>query len=188
MAKISDLKRGSIVLVEETPHVVEDLVIQTPSARGGASIYKIRFRSLTTKQKRDKTFKGEDVLPAVAFDRREVQYLYHQGDTYEFMDLADYSQFGLSAEDIADEVPYLVEDMEDIRALVADGKILGIELPPVVEMPVEQCDPSIRGASATARTKPATLPTGLVVQVPEYLSQGQVIRVDTRTGKFLSRA
>lgn len=188
MPKASELKRGSIVALSGTPHVVEDLSIQTPSARGGASLYKLRFRNLVTKQKEDRTFKGDEMLADAPFEKREVQFSYAQQGQYSFMDLEDYNEFTLSAEAIEDQVPYLTPDLESITALISEGRVLAIELPPVVELPVTECGPSMKGASATARTKPATLSTGLVVQVPEYLAAGEVIRVDTRTGKFLSRA
>ena len=188
MSKASEIKRGSIVELNGSPHIVEDLQVQSPSARGGSSFYKVRFRDLTTKQKVDKQYRGNDTLSDIDFERREVQFLYTQGDSYEFMDLEDYSQFSMNAADIKDCIPCLVEDMEGIRALISDGRILGIELPPTVEMSITDCGPSMKGASATARTKPATLSTGLIVQVPEYLAPGEVIRVDTRTSKFIGRA
>jgi elongation factor P len=188
MTRISELERGSVVAISDTPHVVEELQVQTPSARGGASLYKIRFRNLVSRQKLDKTFKGDDTLPAIDVDHREVQFLYRDKDSFTFMDLGDYAQFTLFPDDIGDQAIYLVEDMEGIRILIVNERVVAIELPPVVELEISECDPSMRGASATARTKPATLSTGLVVQVPEYISRGEVIRVDTRTGKFLSRA
>ncbi len=170
------------------PHVLEDLQVQTPSARGGASLYKLRFRNLVTKQKADRTCKGEDDFVGVELQRRDVQYSYGQADAYVFMDLEDYSEFSLNESDLEVERQYLVEGLEGIRALVSEGQVLAIELPDVVELDVVECEPSIRGATAAARTKPATLSTGLVVQVPEYLEQGETVKVDTRTGKFLSRA
>mgnify|MGYP006289766895 CR=1 FL=1 len=188
MPKASDLKRGSIVELNGAPHVVEDLQIQTPSARGGASLYKLRFRDLVSRSKEDRTLKGDDMLGDVDVEKREVQFSYVQQDRYTFMDLTDYNEYTLAADDLGDQAAYLGEDMEGITALVSEGRLLAIELPPVVALPIAQCDPSIRGASATARTKPATLSTGLVVQVPEYLEPDETIRVDTRTGKFLSRA
>jgi elongation factor P len=168
--------------------IVEDLQIQTPSARGGASLFKFRFRNLLTKQKTDKTFKGDDSLQDVDFSKREVQFSYAHQDSYVFTDLQDYSEITLSAEHLGEQTLYLTEDLEGILVLLSEGRALAIQLPPVVDIQVAECDPSIRGASATARTKPAKLTTGLVVQVPEYLAPGEVIRVDTRTGKFVSRA
>lgn len=188
MLRASELKRGSIVSIDTVPHVVEQFTVQTPSARGGASLYKIRFRDLVSKRKVDKVFKGDDALQDVDVTKREVQFSYAEPGSYVFMDLEDYSEFRLSSEDIEEEAAYLHEGLEGIQALLSDGHVLTIELPPVVEMAIKECDPSIKGASATARTKPAKLVTGLIVQVPEYLSQGETIRVDTRTGKFLSRA
>jgi elongation factor P len=188
MPKACDVKRGDIVAINQAPHVVEQLDISTPSARGSSSLYRFRFRNLATKQKVDQTLKGDDMLGACDFERRDVQFSYVNGDQYVFMDLENYSEHVFNKEDLDGAELYLYEDLEGVRVLVGDGKLLGIELPPVAEIEVTETDPSIRGASATARTKPATLSTGLIVQVPEYLETGEVVRVDTRTGKFLSRA
>jgi elongation factor P len=188
VSKAAEWKRGAILELGGAPHVVEEIQVQTPSARGGASLYKVRFRNLTNRQKADRVFKGDDALPDVDFERREVQFLYAQQGVCTFMDLADFSQFEIARADMEDAAAYLVDGMEGITALVADGRIVGIEPPPVVELPIRDCDPPLRGASVTGRTKPATLSTGLVVQVPEYLERGTVVRVDTREGKFLSRA
>lgn len=188
MIKASDLNKNSIININDIPHAVDSISVQTPSARGGATLYKVRFRNVQTKQKVDQTLKGDDALQEANFETREVQYLYQSGDRYAFMDLTDYSQFELVKEDIEDALPYLVDDMEGITALMSDGKVLGIRMPDVVELKVAECDPSIKGASATSRTKPATLSTGLIVQVPEYVSPDEVLRIDTRSGDFLSRA
>jgi len=188
MIRACDLTRSSVVDIDGTPHRVETITVQSPSARGGATLYKVRFRNVVTKNKVDKTFKGDDALKNADLEFREIQYLYKNGDQHTFLDLGDYSQFDLTQSDIEEQVPFLIEDMEGIKALMSDGRIIGIELPDVVEMEIVECEPSIRGATATARTKPATLVTGLTVQVPEYMSQGEIIRVDTRTGAFLSRA
>lgn len=188
MAKVCDLKRGSLVKINGSPHVVEDLHVQTPSARGGASLYKIRFRNLVTRTKEDGSFKGDDQLPDAECDRREVQFSYAHGDAYTFMDLSDYSEFSLSADELGDLRLYLSDGLEGIHALVSEGRVLTIQLPDVVELEIAECGPAMKGASVTARGKPATMSTGLVVQIPEYLAQGEVIRVDTRIGKFLSRA
>jgi elongation factor P len=188
MTKASDLKRGNIVNLNGAPCILEAVMIQTPSARGGASIYKLRFRNVVTKQKEDRSCKGDEAFEGVAFEKREVQFSYAQGDTFTFMDLEDYNEFVLNAEDIEHERQFLVEDMEGIIALISDGRVLAIEVPDVVELEISETGPSIKGASATSRTKPATLSTGFIVQVPEYLSTGETVRIDTSTGKFLSRA
>lgn len=188
MPKASDIKRGMMVSLNGQPHVVEDLKVQTPAARGGTSLYKIRFRNIVSKQKEDRTLKGDDDLPSADVQRREVQFSYSQDGAYMFMDLEDYSEFALSESDLQREKQFLTEGLEGITALLSEGRILSIELPDVVELEVVESEPSARGATAAARTKPATLSTGLVVQVPEYLDCNEVVRVDTRTAKFLSRA
>lgn len=186
--KASDLTKNSIVSLHGQPHAVVAINIHTPTARGGGSIYKVRFRNVTTGQKSDQTFRSDDSLEEVDFSRREVQYLYKDGDSYTFMDLEDYSQFEMKKGEIEDCIPYLLEDMEGIQALLSDGRILGLVMPEQMEMEIIETDPSIKGASATARTKPATLTTGLIVQVPEYIAQGERIKIDTRTNTFMSRA
>jgi len=185
--KASDLSKSSIVNLNGTPHTVASISVQTPSARGGSSLYKIRFRNPQTGSKVDQTFKGDDQLEEVDLYRREVQYLYKNDDNYTFMDLETYDQFDLKEGDIDSAIPYLLEDMEGIIALISEERVLGIVMPDTVEMEITETDPSIKGASATARTKPATLSTGLTVQVPEYISQGEVIKIDTRTNSFVSR-
>lgn len=188
MIKACDLKRGSFVIMNHVPHVLESLKVSKPSARGSASLYRCRFRDLVSKQKVDQTFKGEDALEDADFDKKEVQFLYCNGDEYTFMDLETYEQFTLLRADIEDEIRYLAEDMEGITALCSEGRILTIEMPGTVVLEVVETGPSLKGASATARTKPATLSTGLVVQVPEYMSAGEHVKVDTLTGKYLARA
>ena len=188
MVKACELKRGHVVQMGDAPHIVEDIQVQTPSARGGATLYKMRFRNVRTKQKVDKSFRGDDALQEADFVRREVQFLYSDPSGYTFMDLEDYSQFTLSDSDAEDARPYLVDGMEGITALVSAGRAIAVELPPVVELEITETGPAVKGASATARTKPATLVTGLTVQVPEYMESNTVIRVDTRSGAFLSRA
>ncbi len=188
MPKACEIKRNAIVTLDGAPCILEDLHVQSPSARGGASLYKCRFRNLATKQKVDKTFKGDDMIEAAQFERRDVQYLYLQGESYVFMDLETYEQFELHQSVLNYERDYLVEDMEGILAMIYEENVIGIELPPAVELDIVECDPSIKGASATARTKPATLSTGLVIQVPEHISNGETVRVDTRDARFLGRA
>ncbi len=188
MPKACDLKRGDIVAIETVPHIVEELKISTPSARGASSLYHFRLRNLRSKAKLDRTCKGDDQFTACHFERKPIQFSYAQNDEITFMDLNDFSEITFRQEDIQNEWLYITEDLEGVVALFSDGKALGLELPPVAELKVVKCDPSIRGASATARTKPATVSTGLQVQVPEYLSSGEIIRVDTRSGQFLGRA
>lgn len=188
MIKACELTRSSVVEIDGVPHRVETITVQSPSARGGATLYKVRFRNIKTRNKVDMSLKGEDPFREADFETREVQFLFRDLSTFTFMDVEDFSQFELQEADVAEVANYLVENMEGIKALVTDGKVLCLNLPDTVALEIVECDPSIRGASATARTKPAKLSTGLIVQVPEYISQGEIIRVDTRTDSFIARA
>lgn len=181
-------KNGSVIDIQGAPHMVEAVDKHTPSARGAATLYKVRARNLLTGVKTDLSCKGEDSFPEPDFQLREVQYLYQDGDTYVFMDLENYEQYGLHQDALADQTAFLVTDMEGIYAMLLRGDIVGIRLPDVVEMRLVECDPGVRGNSATARTKPATTETGHIVQVPEYMENGERVRVDTRDGRFLGRA
>ncbi len=114
--------------------------------------------------------------------------MYVDGTDMHLLDQADYNQYSLSLEDVEDERQYITEELEGLMALIYNDECVGVQLPVAVELTVTQCDPAVKGDSATKRTKPATLETGLIVQVPDYLTQGERIKVDTRTGEFLSRA
>ena len=188
MQKACDLKRGSLVGIRGLPHVLENLSVSTPSARGAASVYHFRFRNLVTKAKQDVSCKGDEPFEDIDFERRSVQYLYKEGDLHTFMDTEDFSQFTIPQDMIEEQLNYLVEDMEGIFALISDGKVLTVEVPQKVVLTIASCDPVMKGATVTARTKPATCQTGLVVQVPEYMESGETIIVDTATGSYLSRA
>ncbi len=183
-----EIKPGAIVTYEDAPCLIEAVSVQTPSARGAATLYKYRARNLITKQKVDFTLKGTDSLELADFRRRNVKLMYSDAQAYHFLDQENYEQYSLSREAIAGEIPYLTEELEGVQVLLYNDQAVGIQLPVAVELTVAHCEPGVRGNSATGRTKPATLETGLVVQVPEYLNQGERIKVDTRTGHFLSRA
>jgi elongation factor P len=168
--------------------MVESINVQSPSARGAATFYKYRARNLISKQKVDITLRGGESLDEADFRKRNVKFMYADATHLHFLDQEDYNQYSLAKEDLVEESKFLTEDLEGIQALIYNDECVGIQLPVVVVLKVVQCDPGIKGASATARTKPATLETGLVVQVPEYLSQEEMVKVDTRTSEYLSRA
>ncbi|MEX0977380.1 MAG: elongation factor P [Pirellulales bacterium] len=183
-----DIKNGMVVNYNQAPCVIETISVNSPSARGAATIYKYRARNLVTKQKIDIVLRGGESLDEADFQRRPVKFMYADATHMHFLDLQDYNQYPLPLDDIAGEAPYLTEALEGVQAMIYNDECVGLQLPVVVELKVVECDPGVRGNSATSRTKPAKLETGLVVQVPEYLSQGEVVKVDTRTGAFLSRA
>jgi elongation factor P len=183
-----EIKPGEVVVYEGEPVVIESLHVQTPSARGAATLYKFRGRYAVTRQKIDITLKGTDSLDVADFERRDVQVMFTDTTHLHLMDTENYNQYELALDDVQEQLPYMADGLEGVRALVYNDECVGIDVPPTVEMEITQCDPSVKGNSATSRTKPATLQTGLVVHVPEYIKQGEKVKVDTRTGQFLSRA
>ncbi|OQX47222.1 MAG: elongation factor P-like protein YeiP, partial [Candidatus Sedimenticola endophacoides] len=175
MPKASELKRGMIVEIDGDPHIVKRLEAKSPSSRGASTLYKVRFTNLRSGQKLDESYKGDDLLKNADCQRVEVQYSYLDGDTYVFMNMEDFSQYGLNREELDEQAGYITDGLEGIVALLMDGRILGIELPQSVDLAIIETAPGIKGATATGRTKPATLSTGIEVQVPEYLEPGEVI-------------
>ena len=183
-----EIKPGTVVNYNDAPHIIESMQVQSPSARGSATLYKFRARNLVTKQKTDITLKGTDGLDDADFHRREVTFMYADTEAAHFLDSVDYNQYAIPRDEMATESQYITEALQGMLALIYNGQCVGIQLPTAVDLKITQCDPAIKGNSATSRTKPATLETGLIVHVPEYLKEGETIRVDTRSGDFLARA
>ena len=188
MAKASDLKRGMVVEINGVPHVVKQFDAKSPSSRGASTLYKIRFTNLRTGQKLDESLIGDDFFKDTDLVRAKVQFSYIDGDSYIFMNMEDYSQYSLSREVLDDQINYLTEGLEGIIALLVDDEVFGIELPSSVVLEIIETAPSIKGATASGRTKTARLVTGFEVQVPEYLETNELIKVNTDSGKFMSRA
>jgi elongation factor P len=186
--KANELKQGSAIEINGEPYVVKKIDVRNPTSRGATTLYKIRFAHMTTKQKLDETFKSDDMLKTADCSRAAVQYSYQDGDNYVFMNSETYEQYTLSAEDIEEQIPYLSEGLEGLVMLLMDDNALGIELPATVNLQIVETPPAMKSASATNRTKTAKLTTGLEVQVPEYIESGELIKINTDTGKFMSRA
>jgi elongation factor P len=188
MPKASEIKRGDVVEIEGVPHVLKHLETKSPSSRGAVTLYKFRFKNLLTGLKKEVSSKGEEQFGLIDCQRVSVQFSYVDGDEYHFMDLADYTQYSLNRPDLEDQLGYLKEGLDDITALIINSQIAAIEVPQVVTLLITETAPGLKGASASSRTKPAMLETGLVVQVPEYISNGELVKVNTTNAKFMSRA
>ena len=176
------------IRVDSQTILIKQVTLQSPSSRSGNTLYKTRGQNVITRQKFERSYKSDEAVEPVEFSRRPVQLLFRDADGCTFMDNESYEQFVLPIQMIEDDLLYISDGLEGIQGLVADDVVIGIEIPPTVVLEVVECAPGIKGASASARTKPATLVTGLVVQVPEYLEQGDSIKVNTETGGFMSRA
>ncbi len=186
--KASELKKGVVVSIDRERYIVKEVQVKSPSSRGANTLYKVRYNNVVSKQKFEQTYKGDDDIQMVDLARRSVQLIFREAESCTFMDSEDFSQYTVDNTLLEDELLYLVDGTEGVCALISEGELLGIELPASVALEIVECSPGIKGASASARTKPATLTTGLVVQVPEYLSQGEIIKVNTSNAKFMSRA
>lgn len=188
MPKASELKSGMVVLYKDAPYIVRKVQAHNPTARGAATLYKARLNHAVSGQKMDAAFKGDDLLPDVDYQRRAVQFLFRDGDGCTFMDKEDYTQHVLSDEQLENVLPYLSEDLDGMFAVIIEDVCASIMLPAAVDLPIAETAPAMKSASATSRTKPAVLSTGLEIQVPEYLGEGETVRVSTEDGSFLGRA
>ncbi len=182
-----DFKKRMVVEIDGAPHMIEHIQVQTPSARGAATLYKIKARNLKTRSRVEKAYRGTDSLAESSFERRPIQFLYRDPDGFHFMDSADFNQFSIPAEDLEDQAPFMTENMADVESLVVNDEVIGIEIPDTVELPITETAPGVRGNSATGRTKPATLETGHEIQVPLFINQGEKVKVDTRDSSYLGR-
>lgn len=188
MLTTADLKRGLVIQIDNAPCLVMDVTTQSPSARGGNTLVKTRYRNLLTGQVLEKVYKGGDKVDEADFERRKGQFLYASGDDQGvFMDLVSFDQYDLGGEMYEVAKGYLLEGM-DVQLGVFQGQVVGIDLPLTVELVVVETAPALKNATATAQTKEAVLETGLRLQVPPYLESGEKIKVDTREGRFISRA
>jgi len=147
----------------------------------------VRMRNIRTLMLADEKFRAEEDIERAVLDEREMQYLYHDGDHYYFMDTSNFEQIHISSEALGDSVDYLIPDAL-IKVEFYDIEPVGIELPPTVDLLVKETVPGIKGATASAQVKPATLETGLVISVPSFVNEGDKVRVSTETGEYQSRA
>lgn len=187
MILASDLKRGVVFQLDDAPCAVLDISFQSPTARGGNTLVKTKYRNLISGQTLTKTFKSGDKLDEADFARRKGQYLYAMSDDEGvFMDMESYEQFEISGDMFDDVKGYLTDGLE-LTLGVFNDMVVSIELPMTVELQVTETAPAIKNATATAQTKEAILETGMSIQVPGYLESDEKIKVDTRECRFISR-
>ncbi|RII25628.1 MAG: elongation factor P [Geobacter sp.] len=187
MLTTSDFKKGIVIQLDGAPCLLTDVTFQSPSARGANTMVKTRYRNLITGQVLDKTFRSGDKVDEADFERHKGQFLYADGARGVFMDLETYEQFEQDEDNFTDNAPYLLEGTEVVLGLF-EGRMVTIELPLTVELTVTDTAPAMKNATATAETKEAILETGLKIKVPPYLETGNKVKVDTRDGRFISRA
>jgi elongation factor P len=164
---------------------VVDRDLNTPG--NWRAILQLKLKNLKTGSIALNRVRPEDKVEQAYLDKRPMQYLYKEGDSYVFMDNETYDQVTLSAELVGEQILYLKEN-DGASVTFYEGRPLSIELPPTVELRVTETEPSVKGASAAAQYKPATLETGLKITVPPFIGNGELIQIDTRSGEYLSRA
>lgn len=185
MIPTSQFRNGLKVELDGEPFVIVEFQHVKPG-KGGAFV-RTRLKSLKSGLVQDRTFRSGEKLQRPDLEERKMQFLYQDDGQWHFMDTATYEQIFLTAGQLGDEKHYLQENVV-ISALFHKGQPMGVQLPIFVELTITKTDPGFRGDTATGATKPATLETGFVVQVPLFLNEGERVRIDTRTGEYNERA
>jgi elongation factor P len=179
------LRKGMLIKVGENLLRVLELQHVTPGNLRG--FVRVKLRNIRSGALADQKLRSEDEIERATLDQKSMQYLYRDGDVYHFMDTESYEQIALTDEVLGDAMNYTVAESV-IEMEFYGSEPVGIELPPTVDLKVVETTPAIKGATASAQLKPATLETGLVVQVPPFVNQGDRVRINTETGEYQSRA
>ncbi|MGE5507999.1 MAG: elongation factor P [Chitinophagales bacterium] len=185
MISTNDLRTGITVEIDNEVYSVVEFLHVKPGK--GSAFVRTKLKNVKTGAVLERTFRAGEKLPRAHVEYKEMQYLYNSGDEYSFMDANTYEQVTLPKETLGDAIKWLKEQMT-VGLQYYAGQVIGVEMPNFVELEVTETAPGFKGDTATGGSKPATLETGAVVQVPFFVNVGDVIRVDTRTGMYLSRA
>jgi elongation factor P len=179
----AEFKKGLRIVYDGQPYAIVDFQHVKPG-KGGAFV-RTKLKHMKAGKVIDNTFRAGEKVVLVDFEDKHMQFLYRD-DRYHFMDTESYDQVSLSADEVGDARDYLRENTE-VDVLYIDGSPITVELPNFVELAIAKTDPGVRGDTAQGGNKPATLETGAMVQVPLFLNEGDVVKVDTRTGEYLGR-
>jgi elongation factor P len=187
MPKASEIKKNAAIDYNGRVYIVKDIERSVPQGRAGGSLYRMRMYDLVTGAKVDETFKDSDMLNLADLSKRPAKFSYIDGDEYVFMDNEDYTLYNINKESIAEEILFIDESTEGMQVIIVEDNPVALDMPSTVDLVITETDPSLKGGSATARTKPAILSTGLTVQVPEHISTGDRIKINIEERKFMSR-
>lgn len=180
----SDLRKGLKIEIEGEPHLVVDFEFSKPGK--GQALYRCRLRNMITGSQFDRTYRSGDKFTAADLEEQEMQFLYESSKRYHFMNTNTYEQIELSQDQVGDAVNFLTEN-QVVSMLLFQGRPIGITLPNFVNLKVIQADPWLKGDTAAGSTKPVTLETGFVLQVPLFIENEEVLKIDTRTGAYVER-
>jgi elongation factor P len=185
MYSTAEFRKGLKIEFKGKPFIIVEFQHVKPG-KGGAFV-RTKIKNLETGQVLDETFRSGAKVGKPDLEEKKVQYLYQEGSQYVFMDMDTYDQIFIQDEFLPDAIPYLQANLE-MSVLFFQGKPIGVDLPTTVDLEVTQTEPGVRGDTATGATKAATLETGHVVQVPLFIEEGEVLRIDTRSGEYIERA
>ena len=185
MISAGDFRNG--ITLEIEGNVVQILEFQHVKPGKGAAFVRTKLKNIISGGVIEKTFRPTEKFPAARIDRVEMQYLYSDGDLWHFMNTETYDQIALNSDDIGDSLKFVKEN-DMVKVCSHNGKVFAVEPPMFVELEITDTEPGFKGDTATGATKPATVETGAVVYVPLFIEQGERIKIDTRSGEYLSRA
>ena len=184
MFESGDLKKGLKIEIDGEPYAIVQFEFTKPGK--GQALYKCRLKNMVTGAQFDRTFRSGEKFKQPDLDEQEMEYLYSDGEQYCFMNTSSYEQEFLTAEMIGDAINFLKENIV-CNILLFDGTPIGISLPIFINLKVEKTDPWVKGDTASGDSKPATLETGYVLQVPPFIEEGEFLKIDTRTGEYVER-
>ncbi|MBT8367650.1 MAG: elongation factor P [Deltaproteobacteria bacterium] len=184
MFESGDLRKGLKIELDGEPHVIVQFEFTKPGK--GQALYKCKLKNMVSGAQFDKTFRSSEKFKEPDLTEQEMEYLYSEGDRYCFMNTSTYEQEFLTDEQISDAKSFLKENTV-CNILLFEGTPIGISLPIFVNLKVEKTDPWVKGDTASGDSKPATLETGFVIQVPPFIEEGEYLKIDTRTGAYVER-
>ncbi len=185
MYSTADFRKGLKIEIEGKPYIIVDFQHVKPG-KGGAFV-RTKIKNLETGQVLEQTFRAGVKVDVPDLEQKFVQYLYQEGEQYVFMDTQTYDQVYVAADYLGDAVNYLIPNLE-VQLLYYKGRPIGVDMATAVVMTVASTEPGMRGDTATGATKPATMETGLVVNVPLFIEEGEKLKIDTRSGEYIERA
>jgi len=184
MASTSDLRKNLKILVDNDPYVIVEAQFVKPGK--GTAFTKCKIKNLITGSVLERTWRSGESVDLADTENRRMEYLYAEGDHFVFMDQETYDQVHIEKELLGDDAQWLIDNLP-VEVLFFNGRPVGVELPTFVELQITHCEPGVRGDTATGASKPATLSTGAVVQVPLFVNEGEWLKIDTRTGEYVER-
>ncbi len=184
MYSSSDLRKGLKIVIDSEPYIITDFEFSKPGK--GQALYRCKLKNMLTGYTMDRTYRSGDKFEPANLNEVRMQYLYQDGDGFHFMNMATYEQIDMTEGQVGDAKNFLKENME-VAILFFNETPISIDLPNFVELEVVDAPPGIKGDTATGATKPVTLDTGYTIQVPLFIEEGDILKIDTRTGQYVER-